>query len=442
MRTSFFTWRNLVLAVAVAILAGTGVWLSVARTSAPGQPSDQASPVPPPASADGTPQLDLQALPSTVRAPRPAHCGHPSLAGASGAWLPDWLDDPSRPSLIADQASRLRLLDFFWLGLGATPDSIVQQPDDPGGSTLQTVLGEAAAANPCGWRFITISDERTPTSALAKILVDPAARWRNVAALAAVMASYPQADGLTLDYEYALPNTRHDLDLYSSVAHWRGLTVREEVGRITADYTEFVRELALAMHRQHAALRVAVRVRTTDEINYQDQSDLVPFLYDYGELAKYADQIVLMAVDFHWTTSDPGPIVTLSDLRNVLNEVRTYDIPGTRLAVESAVYGYDWTLNRAGRRLAGTKAATVTATDIAARGWVKAGSKDGETYYGYTVGGQRHAVWFAGTGLDYLATQLRQLCPGCAVMAWATGNTDPAGSALVLHALSSPYTRG
>jgi len=109
MRTSFFTWRNLVLAVAVAILAGTGVWLSVARTSAPGQPSDQASPVPPSAGTDGTPKLDLQALPSTVRAPRPANCGHPSLAGASGAWLPDWLDDPSRPSLIADQASRLRL---------------------------------------------------------------------------------------------------------------------------------------------------------------------------------------------------------------------------------------------------------------------------------------------------------------------------------------------
>ncbi len=93
-------------------------------------------------------------------------------------------------------------------------------------------------------------------------------------------------------------------------------------------------------------------------------------------------------------------------------------------------------LNRAGHRLAGTKAATVTATDIAGRGWVKAGSKDGETYYEYTAGGQRHAVWFAGTGLDYQAAQLRQPCPGCAVMAWATGNTDPAGSALVLQALS------
>jgi hypothetical protein len=436
MRASFFAWRSLVLVAALAVLAGAGVWLSVAGTGASGQPSDPASPVSPPASADGTPKLDLQALPSIVRAPRPANCGRPSLAGASGAWLPDWLDDPGRPSLIAGQARRLRLLDFFWLGLGATPESIVQQPDDPGGSPLETVLGEAAAANSCGWRFITISDERTPMSVMAQILVDPAARWRNVAALAAKMASYPQADGLTLDYEYALPNTRQDLDLYSSVAHWHGLTTREEVGRITADYTEFVRELALAMHRQHGALRVAVRVRTTDEINYQDQSDLVPLFYDYGELAKYADQIVLMAVDFHWTTSDPGPIVMLSDLRNVLNEVRTYDIPGTRLAVESALYGYDWTLNRAGHRLAGTKAATVTATDIARRGWVKTGSKDGETYYEYTAGGQRHAVWFAGTGLGYQAAQLRQLCPGCAVIAWAAGNTDPVGSAIVLQALS------
>src|SRR5260370_10312877 len=116
------------------------------------------------------------------------------------------------------------------------------------------------------------------------------------------------------------------------------------------------------MHRQHAALRSAVRVRTTDEINYQDKKDLLPFLYDYGALAKYADQIVLMAVDFHWATSDPGPIATLSDLRNVLNEVRTYDIPGARLAVESAVYGYDWTLNRAEHRLGGTNATAVTPT--------------------------------------------------------------------------------
>jgi hypothetical protein len=437
MRARLNGWLILLLAAALAVLAGTGVWLAAAGTGASGQPSAPASPVSPPASADGTPKLDLQALPSAVRAPRPANCGRASLAGAGGAWLPDWLDDPSRPSLIADQAGSLRLLDFFWLGLGTSPDSIVVQPDNPGASPLETVLGEAAAANPCGWRFVTVSDAQTPMSVMAQILTDPQARWRNVAALATVMADYPQADGLTLDYEYALPSTQQDLNQYASAAHWHGLSVREEVGRITADYTEFVRELAQAMHRQHALLRVAVRVRTTDGINYQDPSGLVPFLYDYGQLAKYADQIVLMAVDFHWTTSDPGPIAALSDVRNVLAEVRTYHIPSARLAVESAAYGYDWTLNRAGHRLAGTQAATVTATDIAGSGWVKAGSEDGETYYRYTASGRHHAVWFAGTGLDNEAGQLRRLCPGCAVMAWAAGNTDPAGSVLILQALGS-----
>src|SRR5580692_9565678 len=146
MRASLLAWRSLVLAAALAVLAGAGVWLSVAGTGTPGQSPNPAGPVSAPSGVGGTPKLDLQALPSAVRAPRPANCGRPSLAGASGVWLPDWLDDPSRPSLIADQASRLRLLDFFWLGLGTTPDSIVQQADNPGGSTLETVLDEAAAA--------------------------------------------------------------------------------------------------------------------------------------------------------------------------------------------------------------------------------------------------------------------------------------------------------
>lgn len=143
-----------------------------------------------------------------------------------------------------------------------------------------------------------------------------------------------------------------------------------------------------------------------------------------------------MAVDFHWSTSDPGPVVTLADLKNVLNELRSYHIPAARLAVESPVYGYDWTLDSAGHRLAGTEAETLTATDVAGHGWREAGGKDGETYYQYTADGRRHAVWFAGTALKYQASQLRTLCPGCGIMAWATGNTDPVGSALIAAALS------
>lgn len=441
MHRRLFTWPRLVLAAVLAAALGAGTWLAVGGGAATGAhgtarpPSGTATPAPFAGGASAVPKLDLQALPATPPAPRPAACGRPVLAGASGAWLPHWLEDPRLASLVPAQARRLPVLDFFWLALGSSPGSILRMPGNPEGASLESMLAGAAAANPCGWRFVTVSDERTPKATMARILLSPQARWRNVTALATAMASYPQANGLTLDYEYALPSSQHDLALYASVAGWHGLSVREQAGRITAGYTEFVRELALAMHRQHRALRVAVKVRATDEISYTDLSSLPLFLYDYGQLARYAGQLVLMAIDFHWPGSDPGPIVTMADLTKVLSDVRSYRIPGSRLAVESPVYGYDWTVDRGGHRLPGTQASVVTATDVASHAWVKVTTRDGETSYEYTAGGTPHVVWFAGSGLQYQTAQVRRVYPGIAVMAWATGNTDPEGSRLILQGL-------
>ncbi|MGE5136472.1 MAG: glycosyl hydrolase family 18 protein [Gemmatimonadota bacterium] len=435
MRRRYLAWPRLTVAAVLAAMIGAGAWLAV---GAGGSSAADRAPGPaaaPSASAGALPKLNLAALPSAPPAPRPAGCRPLSLAGASGVWLPDWFEDPGLASLVPEQAQRLGVLDFFWLSLGSSADSIQERPGNPGGAPLASVLDAAATANPCGWRFVTVSDEQAPKATMARILLNPQARWRNVTALATAMASLPQANGLTLDYEYALPSSQQDLDRYASVAGWHGLGIREQINRITAGYTEFVRELALAMHRQHRALRVAVKVRATDEISYADLSSLSLFVYDYGQLSKYADQIVLMAIDFHWSTGDPGPIVTMSDLTKVLDDVRTYRIPAARLAVESPVYGYDWTVGRAGHILAGTQASSFTATDLASRAWRKTGSKDGETSYGYTAGGKRHVVWFGGSALAYQTTQVRRLYPGIAIMAWATGNTDPAGSRLILQAL-------
>jgi Glycosyl hydrolases family 18 len=427
-------WAKPTLAAAVAILAGGGVWLAVPDTS-PGQSGFTASlrlPLESPGaqSPGARPSVDRRTSHDTD--PPAASCASTSLAGASGAWLADWLDDAGRPSLIPSQARQLGLLDFYWVRLGADPGSLSLQHGAPGAQSLGSALGAAATANPCGLRFITVSDDLTTKSVMAKILADPRTRQRNIDALTALMADYPQADGLTLDYEYALPSTRGDLATYAAVNNWHGLTASEEVSRISAQYTEFVRELATALHQARRELRVAVGVRTTNELNL---SYVKPFVYDYGQLATYADQIVLMAIDFHSPGSDPGPIVTVADVASVLKEVQAYGIPAARLAIESAVYAYDWTVNAAGHRLAGTKATSLTATEVTARHWPVAGGDDGESRYAYTASGKRHEVWYAGSGLQYQAGQLRTLCPGCGIVAWATGNTDPVGSGLILRAL-------
>ena len=416
MRSGSPARARLILASAMAVAAALGLCMTTA-CSGTGRPGP----------GDGR-----TAPPATPLVPRGAACGQPALAGASGAWLPDWLDDPSRPSVIPELARRLRLLDFFWLGLGAGPESILQRPDNPAASSLGTVLRAAGTANPCVLRFVTIADQRTPKATMARILLDPETRSRDVAALAATTARYPQADGLTLDYEYALPASRGDLDLYASVAGWHGLTGQQQVTRIRDGYTALARELALAMHRQHRALRVTVKPRVTGG---SDLSDPAPLLYDYGELAKSADQIVLMAIDFHWAGSDPGPIAPLADVENALARVRAYGVPDARLAVELAAYGYDWTVDAAGHRVPGTQAASVTATGIARERWTTTGSSDGETSYEYASPGHRHVVWFAGSALRSRAVSPRRLYSGVAGIAWAAGNTDPAGAALISRAL-------
>jgi hypothetical protein len=135
-----------------------------------------------------------------------------------------------------------------WVRLGTDPGGLSLQHGAPGAQSLGSALSAAAAANPCGLRFITVSDDLTTKSVMAKILAYPQTRQRNIDALTALMAAYPQADGLTLDYEYALSSTRADLATYAAVNNWHGLTASEEVSRISAQYTEFVRELAAALH--------------------------------------------------------------------------------------------------------------------------------------------------------------------------------------------------
>ena len=419
MRSEYRARARLILAAVTAMAAGLGLCVTTA-CSAPGTP------------APGKPSgASAQALPTAPLSPRAAACGLPTLAGASGAWLADWLDDPGRPSLIPELARRLRLLDFFWLGLGASPDSIRQRPDNPAASSLTTVLGAAAAANPCALRFVTLADQRTPKDTMARILLDPQTRSRHVAAIAAMMAGYPQADGLTLDYEYALPASRGDLDRYAAVAGWHGLSAQQEVDRIAGGYTALVRDLVLALHRQHRALRVTVKPRVAGG---SDLSDPAPLVFDYGELARYADQIVLMAIDFHWAGSDPGPVAPVADVEAALARVRAAPVPDPRLAVELAAYGYDWTVDAAGRRVEGTQAASVTATSLSRAHWAATGSSDGETSYEYTSAGRRHVVWFAGHALGSRAGLLRGH-GGIAGMAWAAGNADPAGAALITEAL-------
>lgn len=389
-----------------------------------------------------TQPLDPASLPAT-RPERPAHCPPVSLAGARGAWVPDWMDDQRRQDLVTEQARQLGLLDFFWLKIGRKPGEILHQSQ--GARPLDKILQAAANANNCGLRFVTIVDQRPLGGAaasiaaelqktLATILFEPEARTAHIRGLAEEMARHPLADGLTIDYEYGLPDNLEGLTRFAKIGHFENLPRSEQVERVTVAYTALIRDLAAAMHHQGRLLRVAARVRVNDEVNYD--SNLAPYVLSYSDLAQVSDQVVLMAYDFHWSTSNPGPIAPLANVQAVWRYVTSHQIPAGKLTLGVPAYAYDWIVDAEGRNSQGLEAAALTLTELTAKRLTAVGGSDHETRYTYTdQEGRPHEIWDTSGGLTAKVDQTEQLC-GCRVMVWKLGNTDPLGSAAVIAALA------
>jgi spore germination protein YaaH len=371
--------------------------------------------------------------------PAATGCAHSVSLQTTGAWMAGYNDDKQNTNEVPSGAAQFGVLDFDWLTF-TTPGSLT--PADQFSESLSTVLSADAQANPCTLRFVTINDQNTSKKVMAEILTEPSVMNEHVAAIAREMASLPDANGLTLDYEFSLPENATDLATYAKLAGWHNLAFDQEVNQVTLDYTRLVQMVAAAMHKQHRLLRVASMVRNNDMVD-SEVTNVAPYLLDYGNLAKYADQLVLMAIDFHYQGGAPGPISPMADVTQVANYVRSYGIPPSKLAIEVPNYAYDWQVTASGANATGSSGQVIQATQLnptqlaakkQAGGWRKVGTQDGETQYSYTttVGGKtvKHIVWDSATAISYEKAQLAKVLPGVAINIWQIGNNDPVGTTL------------
>lgn len=130
--------------------------------------------------------------------------------------------------------------------------------------------------------------------------------------------------------------------------------------------------------------------------------------YDVPEIAPHADEIYLMAYDFHKSYGEPGPNFPLKQgekygysLENMLRDF-TQDIPASKITVLFGLYGYDWSVDDQNRP---AKAATARPlSQILTRFFPKCPLTDctvykdptsSETHITYTDDtGQKHALWY------------------------------------------------
>jgi spore germination protein YaaH len=155
-----------------------------------------------------------------------------------------------------------------------------------------------------------VTNGRWAYEPVAAMLHDPAAMARHVDDVVALVQREGYA-GIDIDYE----------DLRA--------TDRET-------FTTFVTHLADALHDKNKILSIAVFAKTTDA--GEDQRNVAQ---DYAAIGAAADEVRLMAYDYHWSASPPGPVAPITWVHQVLDYAKT-QIPAEKIVLGVPVSGYDW----------------------------------------------------------------------------------------------------
>lgn len=158
-------------------------------------------------------------------------------------------------------------------------------------------------------------------------------------------------------------------------------------------YTSFLKELYGELNPQGFNVTVSVPAK-----NGENLKDSWSGAYDYREIAKYADQVVIMTYDEHSPSGASGPIASINWVKTVV-EYTTSIIPASKIVLGVASYGYDWSSN-------GVKAYGIDAIYKLAETYnaeIKWDSLSKSSFFKYTdKSGINHTVWFENsTSLSY-----------------------------------------
>jgi spore germination protein YaaH len=221
-------------------------------------------------------------------------------------------------------------------------------------------------------------------SRLVLMLNRPAARARNIKALLDFIQKN-NFQGINIDYESVPPGARVSL-------------------------TTYMKELYELFH--------PIGLDVSQSVPVNDPG------FDYPNLEKYVDYLILMIYDEHWSTSMAGPVAS----QQMFADALTYHLSNTdpsKYVIGIGNYGYDWI---DGTRQ-GTEISIGDATRIAQERNVKViidpASKNPS--YDYTDGqGRLHHVWFldATTAKNEIMQTHPYMVRDLAL--WRMGSEDPA----------------
>lgn len=150
-------------------------------------------------------------------------------------------------------------------------------------------------------------------------------------------------------------------------------------------YTDFVKEVKNALSSQGYITTLSIPAKTADYFANNNWGGA----FDYSELGKYADQVLIMTYDEHYFEGAAGPVASLSWVDSVM-QYATQTIPANKILLGIAGYGYDWSGT-------GTRALTFSGIEklISGQGIQPSWDESSQTpYFIYYQDGIRHEVWY------------------------------------------------
>ena len=255
---------------------------------------------------------------------------------------------------------------------------------------------------------------------------------QNNVKVSAVITNLPEYSGATWDSKrvesvISEPETRktHIANIVTKLNElgFDGIIIDYESVHASAkeNFSNFIRELSAELHSHRKELAVVLHPRTGERVKGEENG----WFQDWQMLAKYSDQLQIMAYNEHWDESDAGPIASAPWVKKIIEYAQEKNIDTEKLFLGIPLYGYDWD------KTSTDKAVGLTFTDVkkllaefnAEEKW---NDEFQSPYFAYTDNdGDEHEVWFENARSIAAKINLAKSYPLLGVTFWRLGNEDP-----------------
>ena len=222
------------------------------------------------------------------------------LVGFYAEW---WGTDTSSFNSLSNNIDTIKTIAPFWATLDEEGTIT-----DRGGNDHSSVVKFAHQNNVSVLLMVNNAKQQQNNSPIHTVLTNPSLRNKAITNLETYIKKY-NLDGINIDFEMVDAQDRDSL-------------------------SAFMQELSARLKPQGYIISI-------DVFPKQDESNDVSIAYDYAQLAKYADKIMIMTYDNHGSWSDAGPIADIRWVENNLKYALKF-IPKNKLYLGIAGYGYDW----------------------------------------------------------------------------------------------------